>query len=461
MLKIRKNIVAVLMVFCWQLILFVLLGIYQAELEYIQMSIVAIMQIAINTILLKVFCKLPVISIPNIFAFFSLMFHCGQIVKEGFHIEGTVPLPFEYYGDQPTIQSSFLFFVISQTIYFIAVCVMCGKSKGEHGWESNEQLDSQIYAKALMIVGVIPRLYIDFLSLIKARASGYEGVYSTYIPQPVQSIAFFFDAGLLFLLCGQPSTKKQRLYFVVVVVYKCIMMATGARQEKVAFLLIWFYIYFFVLHRITIKRLIVLMIACIAGFMFISAIGTIRTSDTASISQTVALLQSGTMSNVFGSALGEFGAAFNTLEVAIRYTPAQINYGYGRSYIAGILSVVPLLVNRIPMLAEAVIFLNQLPKQITFAFGGSFLGELYYNFSWLGVLGSAVVGAYMLKIHSKITCKGNAFCKAWNAVLATAMLLFVRGYFTDMIQKLVWTYLFICILRKYMEKQRARKDIPC
>ncbi len=42
------------------------------------------------------------------------------------------------------------------------------------------------------------------------------------------------------------------------------------------------------------------------------------------------------MSNIFGSALGEFGSAFDTLEVAVKYTPAYITYGYGTSYLAGV-----------------------------------------------------------------------------------------------------------------------------
>lgn len=306
-------------------------------------------------------------------------------------------------------------------------------------------------------------MYIDILSLLGAATGGYEGVYSLYIPQMVQSLGFFFDAGLLFLLFGTELRKKRRALFIIVIVYKCIMMATGARQEKVTFLLIWFYVYFFILNRITIKKLLFLVVACIVGFMFISAIGTIRAGDTVNLSQVLKLLTSGTMTNVLGGALGEFGSAFNTLEVAMQYTPSHIAYGYGRSYIAGVLSVIPLLVNQIPALSETVIFVNQLPRNITFALGGSFLGEFYYNFSWFGVLGSAAVGMFISKIHKGITDKnrsGNLY-KAWCAVLATAMILYVRGYFTDMMQKLVWTYLVIRVVRMYMIKQRTRKDKQC
>lgn len=460
MLKVGKTKFMMVVLFCGQLLVNLMLIAYRVNFSYTQMSVLAITETVIDIIVLKTICSFPVVSIPNIFAFFSLMFHCGQLIKEGFNIEGTVPLPFEYYGDAMTIQKSFTFFLLSQTVYFIAVGISCGKLQKEKK-VNKRQADISVYGKILVLIGVIPRLYIDILSLVGARANGYEGVYSIYFPQAIQSIAFFFDAGLFFLLYAQTDRRKQKFYLVAVIVYKCIMMSTGARQDKVAFLLVWLYVYFFIINKITVKKLALLVVVCIAGFMFVSAIGTIRVNDTVSLSQTLSLLQSGTMNNVIGGALGEFGSAFDTLEVAIKYTPSEIPFGWGKSYVAGLLSIIPLLVNQIPSLAKAVIFVNQLPKHVTFALGGSFLGELFYNFSWFGIIGSSVVGAFITKLHNGIVDDSSCdiFYKAWYSILATAMILFVRGYFTDMMQKLVWTYIAIYIIRMYLAKRETGKDI--
>lgn len=458
MLKVGKTKFMTVVLFCGQLLVNLMLIAYRVDFSYTQMSVLAITETVIDIIVLKTICSFPAVSIPNIFAFFSLMFHCGQLIKEGFNIEGTVPLPFEYYGDAMTIQKSFTFFLLSQTVYFIAVGISCGKLQKEKK-VNQRQADVSVYGKILVLIGVIPRLYIDILSLVGARANGYEGVYSIYFPQAIQSIAFFFDAGLFFLLYAQTDRRKQKFYLVAVIVYKCIMMSTGARQDKVAFLLVWLYVYFFIINKITVKKLALLVVVCIAGFMFISAIGTIRVNDTVSLSQTLSLLQSGTMNNVIGGALGEFGSAFDTLEVAIKYTPSEIPFGWGKSYVAGLLSIIPLLVNQIPSLAKAVMFVNQLPKHVTFALGGSFLGELFYNFSWFGIIGSSVVGAFITKLHNGIVDDSSCdiFYKAWYSILATAMILFVRGYFTDMMQKLVWTYIAIYIIRMYLAKRRNWK----
>ena len=223
MLKVGKTKFMTVVLFCGQLLVNLMLIAYRVDFSYTQMSVLAITETVIDIIVLKTICSFPAVSIPNIFAFFSLMFHCGQLIKEGFNIEGTVPLPFEYYGDAMTIQKSFTFFLLSQTVYFIAVGISCGKLQKEKK-VNQRQADVSVYGKILVLIGVIPRLYIDILSLVGARANGYEGVYSIYFPQAIQSIAFFFDAGLFFLLYAQTDRRKQKFYL-------CLLYTSDAADE--------------------------------------------------------------------------------------------------------------------------------------------------------------------------------------------------------------------------------------
>lgn len=462
MLKIDKKSFLFLTIEFFQMLCLFVFYENKTRLSYFDMSVIGIIEYVLNVILLKILCGLSVISIPNIFALFSFIFHCGQIIKEGFSIKGTVPLLFENYANASEIQQAFFFYLFSQIAFWCAIALFMKQDRGIRDiiptkWEKRSSFNVSLYGIVLICIGILPRLYIDILSLIGANANGYEGVYSIYFPQAIQSLAFFFDAGLFFLLFGKKNTKYASLLFWGTILYKCLVMTSGGRQEKVAFLLIWIYVYYFVINKISVKKIFFLGIFCVAGFWFVSAIGIVRTENTTGISQTIELLQSGTMNNVFGSALGEFGSAFVTLEVAYKYVPLKISYGYGRTFLAGCLSVVPLLIKRIPWLSETVIFLTQLPKNITFAMGGSYLGELYYNFSWFGILGSAVLGAFIIKLHNGIVNnkKSNDLYKAWCAILSTAMMLYVRGYFTDMMQKLVWTYLGIYLIYLYMVKKSS------
>ena len=92
-----------------QLIVLSMIAAMQLNLSYYTISVLAIVQCVVNIILLKIVCNLPVLCIPNMFSVFSLFFHCGQIIKEGFNVQGTVPLPFQYYADEGVIQKACLF----------------------------------------------------------------------------------------------------------------------------------------------------------------------------------------------------------------------------------------------------------------------------------------------------------------------------------------------------------------
>lgn len=68
-MQIHKTKISMLMVLFLQLFLFSTLGIFNVQLNYTAMSVMATACTVIDVVLLKVLCDLPVISLPNIFAF--------------------------------------------------------------------------------------------------------------------------------------------------------------------------------------------------------------------------------------------------------------------------------------------------------------------------------------------------------------------------------------------------------
>lgn len=107
-LKIGKKVLMFFMLVLYQLI--ALFIVCCRNLSYEAMSIISIAQLAINTAMLRGLLALPIFSVPNMFAFFSLIFHCGQLIKKGLNIKGTVPLPFENYANSEVIQKAFAFY---------------------------------------------------------------------------------------------------------------------------------------------------------------------------------------------------------------------------------------------------------------------------------------------------------------------------------------------------------------
>lgn len=408
---------------------------------YFTMAFLSIVQIVYNVLVIKKSKSTSIISFYTLFLFFSWFFHCGQIVKLAFDIPGSVPLDVARYADNTSILNSFRFFFVSQSM--ISAGMLFARPKQYNREIYQNKFNAKKSSKVLIALGIIPRLYIDISILLGGLAGGYQGVYSITFPQILQTIAFFFDAGCVIALLDTENKKRNTLFWIILI-YKCITMSTGARQERIAFLIIWVFIFFYVSKEVHLSNVIMMTILAVLGILLVNSIGVIRASSSISISEVFSSMFSNESSNVLGNMLGEFGSALTTLAVTVKKVPIECSWGYGDSYLAGILSIVPTLANRLG-LGNATMYISNL-SGVTY-FGGSYLGELYYNFSWFGSLACIVIGIFVSRAQNYIYEKdtnGNITKKSiFSAIVMMSLILFVRGYFTDMVQKLVWTWVLL------------------
>lgn len=233
-LLIRSKNAAAYTAFLWELVLVVVIVLMQPSMDCTQMATLSIVQELFNIGFLNAFAAVPLISIPTVFSLFSLIFHAGQLIKMGYGIPGEVPLPFQLYGESVHLQKAFLFYLLSQMLLTVGIYLV--EKKGRQKNESTKKLlpENVLWCgEVLMVIGALPRIFIDFRALAASRSGGYEGVYLLYTPQALQTLAFFFDAGLLFLLFGCNDKRKRSLLFLAVLLYKGLMMSTGSRQEKI------------------------------------------------------------------------------------------------------------------------------------------------------------------------------------------------------------------------------------
>ena len=120
-MKITKSqIVAHLMIMV-ELITLLLILILNKDLSFYQMAVLSIVQVIYNEFILKYFCRLNLISLPSGFLVLSFFFHCGQIIRLAFDIDGFAPLPFENYASIDVIRDAFFFYCFAQVMYLVGV----------------------------------------------------------------------------------------------------------------------------------------------------------------------------------------------------------------------------------------------------------------------------------------------------------------------------------------------------
>lgn len=371
------------------------------------------------------------------------IFHCGQIICIAVGQDAALNLDFRLYGSASTIASAFRFYLYSQMLVAAgAILFQRAPTAKRSLYPMGFSGHGRKVAMTLLLVGLPFWLYINISKLAGAAADAYRGVYSLSFPAPLQAIAFFFEAGLLMLLLIVGKKRSGSLLFWFVIVLKVLVMSSGSRQDSACFLAIWCLIYFGYLRKLSLGQLLRIALTVLVVMVAIDAFGELRT-DGFSFSDLFDYLSDVSFLGVVWDSFGEFGCALSTLVVSMAAVPSVVPYGMGSSYLAGILSIVPTLVSRFPGLKAATLFTTMLPG--TRYLGGSFLGELYFNFGWFGLVGSLLVGFAIGWCQNRLNESNNSeqgYIVWIAAVISMFLLLFIRGYFTDAILKIAYVLLF-------------------
>lgn len=418
-----------------------------AEASYRLWALISTTQLILHLAVIWNMGKTRIISFASFFIVLTAIFHCGHILILGFGIPGVLNLDFTLYGDVISRIGAFKFYLYSQLLLAIGILISDGRFKDK---AYPAAIDMKRSSKVLVLIGIFPRLYVDIEKFLGGLKSGYEGVYSKYIPQPVNTLAFFFDVGVMIALLQLKKCNKGCALFWGILIYKSLAMITGARQEKVGFLVIWILIYFFIISEVHFINIIKFSLVLVVGIAFIGTIGETRSDGSFTLNTMFAYFSNNTETSILGNFLGEFGSAFSSLVVPFQQIPSTVGFGLGKSYIAGLLSVVPLLVSKLPSLSKQTAFVVLFSG--TTYFGGSMIGEAYYNFGWFGLVVMAVVGYTVKRVDIRLMGKTyKDYCPVeyiMAFVIAVSMLIFVRGYFNDMVQKSIWIYIALKLINR-------------
>jgi hypothetical protein len=161
------------------------------------------------------------------------------------------------------------------------------------------------------------------------------------------------------------------------------------------------------------------------------------------------------------SSLREFGDTFKTLCFAIDFIPNYSAHNYGKTYIFGLLNIFPKLPSELAeYLKNDFTFVNAFPESYRTNIGGSYLGELYYNFGSIGSVFAFLIGLFIGYINNRI--EENVKSSNWLnfAILMIVfpnVLLWVRGYYVELFIKVFWMGLFLIFV--YRIKVNNYKEV--
>lgn len=392
-----------------------------------ELRIISIIQLIFNSYyLIKGNSKF--VSVGLVFFWLLSLFHCSRLVL------------LEDYGfdmmDQQVLTLS----------YKLVICCLSSLCAGYFIIRSNNRTldvstsvvdlsdrDLRLLRKVsgyIFFLTLIPFLYVDITRLFYTMTFGYSGIYSLgerdLLFRYFDPISHLFRPAVITLMVSYCRTPKVATRILITFcVYSLLMMFSGARITAIVYILSIVVVYVrFILIRFKKSQFIIITIAAFLVFTILPVISSMRQMG---VSREAYQEASGMVQSAggnFTSAITEFGGSQLNVIYSIAFTN---QFNYGKTYLASLWCISP----KMPSFLDKtnLTYTRTFPNDITW--GGSCIGEAYYNFGWLSIFFFLIVGLLVGKLEHVLcrVSRRNLLTSIFCLVLIPGLFTWVRDFF--------------------------------
>ncbi len=413
-------------------------------------AIITIIALIENSIVL-IYSGYSIFSIALAFIALSYLFSFGQV-----YINAWLPnhkfITSNFLWPMNDIMRKALVFSYN-VIQLVVIGMMLTREEKNVLVDSIKSKDAHINIRKLAIIICIitvpMRLYYIYRLIVQTRLNTYKlAVVENFSGVFIQLSYFCLIGYILLMLSFDRNIIKARMVLVLSVLLLGAEMLSGGRVYAVVSIISIVYCYINCIEKPKKKTLIAVLIAGFFALKLLTVITTLRTSSVITISAIGKGLLS-TDHSFIVNALDEFGSTFFTIRETLTEVPSNLPYHYGQSYIKA-WSLVLLNINgMLEPLQQSIEY--PVKFALKYAYGGSYIGELYYNFGYIGLLFAPLIGILVGKISNKTYCYlvlRRYYSLAYWIMPMFASLMWVRGYFNVFTRGIVWGIVFIFIISR-------------
>lgn len=404
-----------------------------------------------------------IVQLSIIFLIISYIFHISRLLIE---------VLFNYKDNlQPQYLSWFSFNDVKYAVLFYMVCtffyclgiIIYAFFHGKKTYKKNDdkkilfcsKKSFLIIAVILLVIGIIPRIWIDVNSLIMRINGDYLSVYSLDLSGKGGLGSLVYTA-ILMIVYALDDRKKINIIMIISILWEVIAMFSGMRFDAIAFIIALLYIYLIKENKIKFKDLIKYFFILFFLLVLINTIRNLR-MDSLSMTTFFQIFVEQILKNPIIELFAEMGSSMLSLILPYKFVPTDVSYGYGLTYIKTIVSLIPKIGSAMDM--KEVQYMTLIP--FNWAVGGSWLGEIYYNFGWLGAIFCAFFGYFVYKLDIVIkNAKNNYFACLICFPFITSIIKFVRSYFylyrLCLIHVVIILFIWI-VIRYLINNEKFRK----
>ena len=426
--------------------------------SYGTFSIIIIANLIGQLLTLKI-CGCRVCSFFTAFIVLFYVFHMGQVIMLGtfpnyeYDYVNYITL---YMNDSEIAKETISMCITCISAFFLGGIIATGRE--EAIVENDEVLKNPFHSGKWMFILLFPfRLYADLVTVLAALSGNYSSTFNVSLigGGVTTALASIWYISLpLFYLEIEPQKRKRYLFFVIC--YLAFGMLSGARGHAVVGLLGLLLVVVLEKNRISINKFIVYLILGLLGLLVLDLVFDMREIGvTAFFSNFSYYLSKALHNSIILETIGSFGETIFTPYLVLCGYGTQLTPWFGECFVKSIVSIVPDFFGWFTDINNQAIFQKMLRSAHTI--GGSFAGDMFYNFGHLYWLGSAVIGfiyaRYSLKVSSAIKSSDYYFVYKCIPFLCLS-LWWIRDSIGNMTRNLVWALLILYVIDNVFKHRR-------
>lgn len=307
----------------------------------------------------------------------------------------------------------------------------------------------------LVFIGIVPYFYNEYIYIHDSLIYGYQNTESAsnLSGTGIGLIGNLFMLGtMMWLFAFQKEKKVFDTLFCVLTIYQIFRMYfTGDRSTGIVLILIWLLVRHNFVAAIKGKKAILYAIVIYIAMIFIKMIEITRTFSNLKASE---IFHELVQSNIIAETVFAYGGNVWSGIMVYYSVPSSGMFRYGLTYLAAIIGK-PLSILKITdvvwQFADFSNFLQEdargpVVANIRSAMGGSFSGEWYFNFGWIGIAIIPIFGFILAKFSDACVIKTNNPVKsAFLLYVATMVIWWVRQYFSSVAWYTLFYGIVVCI----------------
>ena len=360
--------------------------------------------------------------------------------------------------DNPRLTKTTITLCVNCINFFVLGALLChspqkAKSKFVYCDYDYKEICKRIFCLLFSI-----RVILDIIDLSISFYYGYSGTFESYLPGVFSALGLMGYSVIPLYYFSIDNPKKKKKFLIFILIYLFITMLSGNRGHQMV-CIVGLFIVYLCKNRLTIASFSFLLIFFLIGLHFVDFIYDIRHEGLNAFLQSSSVMKSNSGGNIVLETLGTFGETIYTPYLVLKNYNA-INPFWGECFVKSLASIIPDITGSFKDINNEAIFAKMVASGHTI--GGSFAGEMYYNFGKTYFIPTIIIGYIYSLMSQKVSnyMRGNQLNKVYLILPICVLLVWwIRDNIGNMVREIVWLYFVFVIIKTFSSKIKNGKSI--